>query len=204
MPNYLLTAGGNIGAFPWSITMKATGTATEAATETAWAAGLSALFSNAGFAALLSSATELTFTSTSTASAAWKQTTKTETTHALSGTGTGALPYQISAIVTWRTAQATKYGRGRWYLPAMAPSALATGGFVFSSAAQGSMVTALNAMTTAWGVTFQPVILHRHGTISGPGPLTTDPVTTADVSNKPAVQRRRGDKYTVIRASFTV
>lgn len=203
MADYLLTAGGNIGAFPWSFGMKATAPGAEGAVETAWAAGIAAMFNSAGFKAIVSADTELTFTSTSTADAAWKQTTKTETTHAISGTGTGALPYQVSAIVTWRTNQATKYGHGRWYLPTFAPAALDATGFVFSAAAQGDIVTAVNAALTAWGTTFQPVVLHRKGTISGPGPLTTDPIIKGDVSNKPAVQRRRGDKYTVVRSDLT-
>lgn len=204
MADYLLTAGGNIGSFPWSFTMKATGTATEAATEAAWGGGIAAMFGTAAFQGILSTSTELTFTSTSTANAAWKQTTKTETTHAISGTGTGALPYQVAAIVTWRTAQSTKYGHGRWYLPGFAPGALAAGGFVFSPTAQNDIVAAVNAATAAWGTVFQPVILHRKGTLSGPGPLTTDPIVNGDVSNKPAIQRRRGDKYTVIRAALAI
>lgn len=203
MADYLLTAGGNIGSFPWSFTMKATAPGTESAVETAWAAGIAAMYGTAGFASMLSTATELTFTSTSTADAAWKQTTKTETTHAISGTGTGALPYQTAAIVTWRTNQATKYGHGRWYIAGLAPAAMATAGFVLSTTATGDIVAAVNAAITAWGTTFQPVVLHRKGTISGPGPLTTDPIIKGDVSNKPAVQRRRGDKFTVVRTDLT-
>lgn len=203
MPNYLLTAGGNIGSFPWSFTMKATAPGTEATVETAWASGIAAMYGSAGFAGDLSTATELTFTSTSTADAAWKQTTKTETTHAISGTGTGALPYQIAAIVTWRTNQATKYGHGRWYVAGFAPVALAAGGFMWSATATANLVTAVNAALTAWGTTFTPVVLHRKGTISGPGPLTTDPIIKGDVSDKAAVQRRRGDKATVTRSDLT-
>jgi hypothetical protein len=200
--DYLLTAGGNIGAFPWSFGMKATSTGTEAAVSTAWSNGIAAMFGSAGFNSMLSTQTELTFTSASTASAAWKQTTKTEVTHAVSGTGVGALPYQISAIVTWRTALATKYGRGRWYLPAMAPVSLAAGGFVFAPAATADIVTAVNAALAIFVGVFNPVVLHRKGTLSGPGPLTTDNIIGGDVSNKPAVQRRRGDKYTVIRSDL--
>lgn len=203
MADYLLTAGGNIGSFPWSFTFKATSPNTEAAVEAAWGGGIAAMYGSAGFKAMLSTATELTFTSTSTANAAWKQTTKTETTHALAGTGTGALPYQTSAIVTWRTAQATKYGHGRWYVAGLAPAAMDTTGFILSATATGDIVTAVNAAIAAWAGVFTPVILHRRGTISGPGPLTTDVVVGGDVSNKPAVQRRRGDKYTVIRSDLT-
>lgn len=202
MPNYLLTASGNIGSFPWSFTMKATSAGTESTVETAWAAGIAAMFGSAGFASQLASTTELTETSTSTADASWKQTTKTVTTHAVSGTGTGALPTQTAAIVTWRTANATKYGHGRWYVAGFAPAALAAGGQIFSTTCTGDIVTAVQAARTAWGSTFQPVLLHRKGTLSGPGPLTFDNIIHADVSNKPAVQRRRGDKYTVIRSSI--
>lgn len=203
MADYLLTAGGNIGSFAWSFGMKATSSGSESAVETAWGTGIAAMFNSTNFKSILGADTELTYTSTSTANSSWKQTTKTETSHAITGTGTGNLPYQLAAIVTWRTAQATKYGHGRWYLPSLAPAALDSAGYVFTSTAQGYIVAAVNAAITAWGSSFTPVILHRKGTISGPGPLTTDPITKGDVSNKPAVQRRRGDKFTVTRSDLT-
>lgn len=203
MTDFLHVASGNIGSFPWSFTMKSTGTGSESATEAAWAAGIAAMYGNAGFASQLSTTTELTLTSTSTADASWKQTTKTETTHAISGTGTGALPYQAAAIVTWRTASATKYGHGRWYVPGFAPASLDAAGYVFASGTTGDIVAAVNLAIAQWLGVFTPVILHRKGTLTGPGPLTTTNITGGDVSNKPAVQRRRGDKYTVIRSALT-
>jgi hypothetical protein len=65
-------------------------------------------------------------------------------------------------------------------------------------------VTAVNALFTAVGTTLTFVILHRKGTLTGPGPLTTDPITTGDVSNQFRIQRRRGDKFVPTRSAITV
>jgi hypothetical protein len=205
MPNYLHVATGvQDSAFAWSIRAISTSSATESAAQTAWDAGFVALWNTASFLALVSTTTTLTQTSTSTANASFKQTTKTVSTHNIAGTGTGSLPFQICPIVTLRTNQATKYGHGRWYLPALVPASLATGGYVLSSAAVTAIVTAVNAGFTAWAgsLTFQ--ILHRKGTLHGPGPLTLDAVISGDVSNKPGIQRRRGDKFVPSRTAITL
>jgi hypothetical protein len=205
MPFYLHTAQGLLGAaFPWSISAVSSSSSSEAAAQTAWDAGVVALWTSSGLAGLIPTTTTLTETSTSTANAAFKQTTLTKNTHSTAGTGTGSLPYQICEVVTLRTAQATKYGHGRWYLPALAPAALATAGNLLSATAQGDIVTAVNALFTAIGSTLQFQILHRRGTLHGPGALTTDAVTSGDVSNKFAIQRRRGDKLVPTRSTITV
>ena len=82
MPTYLHSAGGILsGGFPWSITMVSTSSATESSAQTAWDAGIVAMWGLTAFAALVPSTNTLTFTTTSTANATLHQTTKTTTTH---------------------------------------------------------------------------------------------------------------------------
>ena len=204
MANYLCVAGGTLGgSFPWSFRSYATASGAESAVQTAWNAGIAAMFASSGFNALLPTGVELTYTYTSTMNSAWKQTTKTQNDVSVAGAASSSLPYHVAETVTWRTAQATKYGHGRWFLPPMAVTALATGGFYLSSAAQNDIVTAVNAAITAWGSTLSLVILHRNGTKSGPGPLTTDPVIGGDVPDGLDTQRRRADKRVPSREALT-
>jgi hypothetical protein len=161
------------------------------------------MFGLAGFAALVPSTVEVTFTSTSTANAAFKQTTKTTTTHAIVGTGGAGLPYQVGEVVTWRSAQATKWGRARWYLPPMTAAALAAGGFVLAAASVTQIVDAVNAGLTNWVGTLNFQILHRKNTLSGPAALTLTPISSGDVADKLVIQRRRADKLLPTRSALT-
>lgn len=204
MPNYLHQAGGTLeGGFPWSIGMVSTSSDSESAAQTVWDAGVVAMWGLAAFNALMSAGSVLTYTSTSTASASFKQTTKTMTTHNTPGTATAGLPYQVGEVVTWRTSQATKWGRGRWYLPPIGVTALATAGFVLSSTAVSDIVTAVNAGLTQWVSALSFQILHRKATLTGPGALTLTPIAGGDVSNKLVIQRRRGDKFVPTRSILT-
>jgi hypothetical protein len=205
MPNYLHTASGTLGGtFAWSFTSKSTSSSAEAAAETAWGGGIAAMFGSGGFNGLLASDVELTLTSTSTATADWKQSTITRTTHAVAGAATQSLPYQVGEVVTWRTDLATKYGRGRWFLPPMAVGALATDGFVLSATAVTDIVTAVNAALASWAGVLNLQILHRKGSIGGAvAPLSISPIATGDVANKLVIQKRRADKLVPTRSALT-
>lgn len=206
MPNFLHTASGTLNsAFAWSITAKSVSAGTEAAVEGNWAAGWAACFGLAAFKGEYGADVELTETSTSTASPTWKQTTITRTSHALPGTATQSLPYQAGVVVTLRTALATKYGRGRWYLPPTAVGSLDTGGFILSAAATANLVLGLNAAFAAWAGAVNLVILHRTAPLGGGvAALSTTPVVGADLANKFVIQKRRADKSAVIRSTITV
>jgi hypothetical protein len=204
MPNYLHKAGGTLsGGFPWSIGMVSTSSSDEGAAHTAWDDGVVAMWGLTAFNDLVPTETILTYTSTSTASATFKQTTKTESTHNTPGTATQGLPFQVGEVVTWRTAQFTKWGRGRWYLPPMAVTSLATDGFVLSAAAVTAIVDAVNAGLADWVGTLNFQILHRKATLSGPGADTLTPIASGDVANKLVIQRRRADKYVPTRSDLT-
>jgi hypothetical protein len=204
MPNFLHKAGGTLATgFPWSIGMISTSSDSEAAAQTAWDNGIVAMWTSAAFNALVPTETVLTYTSTSTANASFKQTTKTTTTHNTPGTNTTGPAFGSSMIVTWRTASATKWGHGRWYLPAFGPSSLATGGYYLSTTATGDIVAAVNAGLVLWVGPLQFQILHKKATLTGPAADTLTPIVGGDVSNKIAQQRRRGDKFVPTRTSLT-
>lgn len=206
MPNYLHTAEGTLASsFAWSFTAKSVSTVAEAAAETAWSNGIAAMFSHASFNALLPTEVELTETTTSTATATWKQSTLTRTSHTIAGTAAQSLPYQVAEVVTLRTALATKYGHGRWYVPPMAVTALDTGGFILSTAAQTALRDAVNAAFAAFAGILNLQILHRHGSIdSVVAPLSTSAVISGDVANKFVIQKRRADKSAVARLDITL
>lgn len=203
MPNYLHQAGGTLsGGFPWSVHMVSTSSNAEAAAQTVWDTGFLAMWNLAAFNALMPTGTILTYTSTSTASAAFKQTTKTTTTHAAAGANVTGLPFQDAMVVTFRSAQATKWGRARWYLPAFGTSALAVGGYVLAASATATLVTAVNLGLATWVPQLAFQVLHRKATLSGPGANTLTPLTGGDVANKLVIQRRRADKYVPIRSAL--
>lgn len=204
MPNYLLVASGQIGsAFPWSIRMYASSSGSEAAVETTWSSGIAAMFNSAGFNGLLPNTVNVNSTYTSTMDANWKQTTKTTTAAALTGGAAQSLPWHVCEVVTWRTSLATRYGRGRWYLPCMATGALATAGGKLSATAQTDIVTAVNALLAITVGSIQFLILHRRGTKGGLAPLSTTPIVAGDVPDGLDTQRRRADKYVPTRTSLT-
>ena len=206
MANYLHVAKGVFagGAF-WSFTMKSSGSISESAAETAWAGAINGFFATTGVAALYSNTVELTETSTSTASATWKQTTKTRTTHTTSGSAsTQELPVHDAMIVTYRAATADKSSHGRWFLPAPVAAALSVGSGGHLSASSittltGALTTARNAIT---GAGLSPLILTRKATKGGLPANSTRLVTEWELVTTLAVQNRRGDKLIPSRTSF--
>jgi hypothetical protein len=204
VPNYLHQAGGTLeGGFPWSINMVSSSSADESDAETSWSAGIQAAWAVDDFIDLVPAGTELTYTSSSTASSTFRQTTKTTTDLSIVGNATAGLPYQVAEVVTWRTTSATKWGRGRSYLPPLSPTALATAGFLLSTAAQDAIVAAINAALAEWSGTLNLQILHRKTTLDGPAADTLTAISGGDVSNKLVIQKRRGDKYVPTRVALT-
>jgi hypothetical protein len=204
---YLAQVSGLLnGSFPWSMNSVLSASASEAAVSTAWDTATRIIFTNTAFKAYIPTTVEITETSVSTASATFKQTTKTTVTATTAGDASGvALPYHTCETVTWRTASATKWGRGRWYFPPLAVGALDTDGFSILAAAQTAFQGAMNAYFTSVGSTYTHVILHRKATAGGArAAFTTDTVTAADIPSTFAVQRRRADKLVPSRLSVTV
>ena len=104
--------------------------------------------------------------------------------------GVDSLPISTAAVITWRTAQRTKSGHGRSFLPASAINSVATAADTgkllpaFQTAASTGAADFLSALT---GAALAPVLLKRSG-------LTTTPITGANVGSLFRQQRRRQSK----------
>lgn len=192
---------------PWSFGLVSSGSVSEASAQTTWAGAVNGFFTTTAVADLYSTDVSITGTSTSTASALFKQTTKTQTLATHAGTAaTQELPSQVALVVTIRSANSTKSGHGRLFLPAPVAAALAVGtGGHLSAGTVTTISTALSTMFTAL-VTggLSPLILTRRKTINGQGALTTQQVTAIDMPNKLAIQKRRGDKIIPTRTTITL
>lgn len=207
MAFYLAQVAGLLNtAAPWSMNAVLESSGSEAAVATAFNTAIRACFTNATLAPYIPTTVEITQTSVSTASATFRQTTKTTTVATTAGTGTdAALPFGTTEIITWRTATATRFGRGRWYFPPLGFNALAASGFEILAAAQTALQDGMNAYFTSVGSSYQHVILHRKATKGGTrAAYTTDIVTAADIPSTFAIQKRRGDKIVPSRISITL
>lgn len=207
MAYYLAQVSGLLNtSFPWSMNFVLSATNSESAVATLFDTAIRGVFTDTTLKTYIPTTVEITETSVSTASALFKQTTKTS--HASTTAGASAsisLPYQVCEIITWRTSFATKWGRGRSYFPPLAVNALAAGGFTILAAAQTALQGAWNAYFTATATTYAHVIVHKRATAGGArAAFTTDTVATADIPSTFAVQTRRADKLVPSRLSVTV
>lgn len=208
MTFYLNKANGLLtsGAF-WSFGMVTSGSVSEGAANTAWGAAVNGFFATTAVGLLYHTGVELTSATTSTASAQFKQTTITRTNYTTQGTATTqSLPDQVAMVVTLRTANATKYGRGRMFFPAPVAAALSMGpGPQISSGSMTTLSTAISAMLTALvtaGVS--PVLVSRRASVGGRPAYSTAAVTGADMPNHLVIQKRRGDKLVPVRTTLTL
>lgn len=196
MANYLHQANFLLNdAFPASVRIYSSSSLSESAAETAWHNGFKACWNQASFTALMPATSHFISTSTSTMSAAWKQTTKTVTDEDIPGTGGDALPYETGVLVTWETALATKSGHGRWYLPSPVVTALAADGWYYSAATRTAVAAGINALWAAITPNITPLLLHRRS-------LTTDPIVHSNTPDNIVIQRRRADKRVPARTSI--
>jgi hypothetical protein len=207
MAYYLAQVSGLLNsAFPWSMNAVLSAAASESTVSTTFDTAIRGVFTNTAFKAYIPTTVEITSTSVSTASATFRQTTKTTVSSTTAGDSSSiGLPYHTCEILTFRTSYATKWGRGRWYFPPLATNALDTDGFSILAAAQTAMEGAFTAYFTAVGSIYQHVILHKKATAGGGrAAYTTDTVAAADIPSSFAVQRRRADKLVPSRLSVTV
>lgn len=189
----------------WSFNIQTSGSISEAAAETGWAGAVAGFFGDTNVKTYYSTGTELTETSTSTASATFKQTTKTKTSHAVAGTATDAQMSTRTAVVcSVYTAQATRWGRGRIFLPAPSYAVLGTSdtGHLDATVA-GHIASALTTMFGALGTAGLTQILYtRKATRGGIAQYTTTQIASRALQGKLYTQRRRSDK--IIVASYSV
>lgn len=193
-------------SFPWSMTMVSEGSESEATIQTTWHAAVVDMWSNTDLKAYIPADTTLTETSTSTASPTFKQTTKTITNVSIAGTSSDpALSYRTCEIITWRSVFATRWGRGRWFFPALATNALAADGYSILDTAQDALSAAVGAFWAGLGSVIQPQILHRKAPLDGAvTAYSTSVIASADIPDAFATQRRRADKRVPTRVSITL
>lgn len=123
-----------------------------------------------------------------------RQLTKTVSEVDLPGTASGnALPAECSIVVSLRTLEATRSGRGRIYLPQPAATALTATGEV-AATPQTNIVNALVHAWTGFSSYGTPVLWSRKG-------LVSNNITTLDVAALFRVQRRRQKSLTPNRMS---
>lgn len=123
------------------------------------------------------------------------------------GTGVApAVPQQTCILVSLRTSNASKAGRGRQYFPSPVVGALDPLGTI-STVSSAAIDTAYTAMMTTINGSGQLVIQHGGFTHRDPAgvpqytPLSSDPVTVVQVYRTLATQRRRLNK--VVRPHTT-
>jgi len=119
-------------------------------------------------------------------------------TAALAGTGTAdSMPGETSPVLSLRTANASKAGRGRRYLPCLTEAENAGNG-VLGSGVATQIATAGQAMIQSLnGDSYEVVVWHRQF-------ATFDPVIACDVANLFRVQRRRQNRVPVTRVRLSV
>lgn len=181
----------------WSFGVYSSGSASLAAAQTAWAAGVTAFASTAY---LLTLATTVHFTEITTVEidpSTGKQLTGTTDPRSEVGTAaTTSLPYQCSPAVSFRTATLSRAGRGRIYAPSPAVVAVLDGRL--TTAAAGTLADSAAAMLGELdSAGLQPVIYHRAA-------HSTTPIISIDVGNVIDTQRRRRNKLVEVRTSRTL
>jgi hypothetical protein len=190
----------------WSFGLTTSGSVSEAAAETAWSGAVNTFFTGTVGTSYYSTGTELTQTSTSTASDTFRQTTKTVTTHTTAGgSGDPMLPEFCSVILSLYSASATRYGHGRWYLPSPSIGILAsdTSGHI-DSTAQTDFATALTTLFSSLSTAgLSPVLVTRRPTVTGAAQYSTRAIVRGSVPNQLEVQHRRGDKIVPTRVAVT-
>lgn len=197
------------GIFPdggfWSFGIQTSGSISEASAETAWGTAVANFFGDTNVKTYYAPGFEYTASSTSTASATFHQTTITRTSHSTVGTSTsGQLPPTNAMVCSVYTAQATRSGRGRLFLPAPCTNVFSAGdeGHLDATVAghvASALTTMFGALTTA-GLT--QILYTRRATRGGTPAYTTTQVSSRKLQGKMRTQRRRSDKIVV--ATYTV
>jgi len=181
----------------WSFGVYSSGSASLAAAQTAWAAGVTAFASTAYLLTLADTCHFVEITTVEIDPSTGKQLTGTTDPRSEVGTATTeSLPYQCSPCVSFRTATLSRAGRGRIYAPSPAAVALLDGRL--TTAAAGHLADSAEGMLGALdSAGLQPVIYHRAA-------HSTTPIISLDVGDVIDTQRRRRNKLVEVRTSRTL
>lgn len=180
----------------WSCTLYTSGAGTLAAAEATWVTAVEAFWTG-GLDAIVTP--DVSVTELSTASidpATGGQMSRLSDDVSLPGVAAGEmLPFQCATSISWRTALATRAGRGRIYLPPLAVSVVDSGRL------------SAGAATTVAGAAGDLVAGLDSGGLSlilfGRDSHTQTPVTAGDVGNVIDTQRRRRSKLVEARTPVT-
>lgn len=116
-----------------------------------------------------------------------------ETDLTLAGTaGTANLPQDIAVVVTLRTPDPSRKGRGRFYLPAPVAADLSSNGELAGATITAWMLSLLNAWSVTAAAGEHPVVFSR-----GTGIFTG--ITRFGIGTLFDVQRRRVNKVNTVR-----
>lgn len=180
----------------WSCTLYTTGSGTLAAAQTTWTTAIGDFWTGQ-LDGVVTADVEVTEASTASIdTATGKQLSRLLDDVSHPGVATGEmLPFQCATSISWRTAVATRAGRGRIYLPPLAASTLATGRL--SSAAATTIATAAGQLVSALDGGGLALILFGRET------HTQTPVTGGDVGDVIDTQRRRRNKLIEVRHAVT-
>lgn len=127
-----------------------------------------------------------------------KNITQAISTVALAGTATDdCMPQETCPVISLRTANASKAGRGRLYLPPLTEASNAGSGVMVTGSQTQLADAAQNLIQSLNGASMSVGVFHRRL-------LTFDPVTACDVANLFRVQRRRQNAVTTVRSRRTV
>lgn len=184
MPLFRHVASGTFPGEQWTFTLHTAGLGSLTSAQTTWEGATGAIWTGQ-YDALVPP--EVVMTEVTTASL--DETTGGQISRLSTGvTRPGVavaemLPFQCSVAVSTRSDLATRSGRGRFYLPALAEGNTASGRL--SSTAQAAIVTAANQFFSSLDTGgLNPVLLNRTT-------LVQTPITQFDVGDIIDTQRRR-------------
>lgn len=193
MALYRHTAQGAFTGEVWSFGLHTLGSLTVAGAEAAWSTALGLFWSSADDFI----ANDVTVTETTTAEldqATGKQLTRVATPSSLVGASAAeSLPFQCAPVVSFRTALATRAGRGRIYAPSLAVDQVAAGKMV-SLAQTGLLNGAVAMLQSLQGAGLTPVLYSRTT-------HATQEILSVDVGDVIDTQRRRRNKLVEARVS---
>lgn len=193
---YMQLHGTYAGGLAWSFGQHITSGASESALATEWHNAWNTAWTSGAFGldTLYPTTTAITEVTVATLNGTMHEVSKTTQGLALPGISSAdTLPYQESVVISWRGLAIQRYGRGRWYMPALAEDQV--NGDVVITTAANRIKTAVQSVYTAMttdGSTF--FVTNKKALKDGTPPFRKTIVTTPLVATKPARQSRRTRK----------
>lgn len=197
---YLQVLGQYSSSIAWSFGQHMTSASSETTIASRWQNAWTTSWTSGSFGlqTLYPTGTAITSVSAATLNGTMHEVSKTRLTLAEAGiSSSDTLPFQESIVVSWRGTSIQRYGRGRWFLPAITEDQV-NGDIVISTATtriKSAIQAVYNSMTLD-GSTF--FVVNKRALKDGTPPYRKTIVTTPLVSNKPARQSRRVRKVPAV------